>query len=268
MLSEADTSLAPASAIVVAMVLSASTVLSYQIFGSAYTLWFRQVMFAVVGLVAMVAASRMPVTFYRRLAYPLLIFAVVSLVAVLVIGHSVAGQRNWIELGGPFRFQPSEFAKLALVLWASDLMARKQGSIHQWKHLLVPLVPVALLIVGLVLLEGDVGTALVMVPMLAAVLYVNGAPMRLFVAGALAVLGGVAGILISFWGVDFIISLLPADEADFYVQYFDFGIDRKVIVFSMIVALGSAFLFGLVPAVQASRPDINECLKEGGGAGA
>ena len=176
----------------IAMVLSASTVLSYQVFGSAYTLWFRQVMFAVVGLVAMVAASRMPVSFYRRLAYPLLIFAVVSLVAVLVIGHSVAGQRNWIELGGPFRFQPSEFAKLALVLWASDLMARKQGSIHQWKHLLIPLVPVALLIVGLVLLEGDVGTALVMVPMVAAVLYVNGAPFRLFVLGAGAVLGGVA----------------------------------------------------------------------------
>ena len=52
----------------IAMVLSASTVLSYQVFGSAYTLWFRQVMFAVVGLVAMVAASRMPVAFYRRLA--------------------------------------------------------------------------------------------------------------------------------------------------------------------------------------------------------
>ncbi|MBI2426134.1 MAG: ABC transporter permease [Candidatus Hydrogenedentes bacterium] len=84
----------------------------------------------------------------------------------------------------------------------------------------------------------------------------------------LAVLGGVAGILISLWGIDFIISLLPAEEADFYVKYFAFGIDRKVIGFTMIVALGSAFLFGLVPAIQASRPDINECLKEGGGAGA
>jgi cell division protein FtsW len=176
----------------VAMVLSASTVESYRVFGSAYTLWLRQLMFAVLGLVAMVVASRLPVRFYRRMAYPTLVFAVLTLVAVLVVGHSVAGQKNWIELGGPFRFQPSEFAKLALVLWGSDLMARKQGTIDQWKHLLVPLVPVVGFMVALVLLEGDLGTALILVPMLAAILYVNGAPARLFVGGAVVVLGGVA----------------------------------------------------------------------------
>jgi cell division protein FtsW len=176
----------------VAMVLSASTVLSFQVFGSAYTLWLRQVMFAVIGLLAMFVASRLSVAAWRRLAYPLLGFAIVSLLAVLVIGHAVAGQRNWIELGGPFRFQPSEFAKLALVLWASDLMARKQNTLSQWKHLLVPLIPVAGFIILLVLFEGDVGTALILVPMVAAVLYVNGAPLRLFVLGGAAVLGGVA----------------------------------------------------------------------------
>jgi cell division protein FtsW len=176
----------------VLMVLSASTVESYRVFGSAYTLWLRQLMFAAIGLVAMVVASRLPVTFYRRMAYPTLIFAVATLAAVLLVGHSVAGQRNWIELGGPFRFQPSEFAKLALVLWGSDLMARKQGLLDQWKHLLVPLLPVVALMVVLVLLEGDLGTALILVPMVAAILYVNGAPLRLFVAGGGLVLLGVA----------------------------------------------------------------------------
>jgi cell division protein FtsW len=175
----------------VAMVLSASTVESYRVFGSAYTLWLRQVMFAGVGLVAMVVASRLPVHVWRKLAYPMLIFALTTLVLVLVVGHSVAGQRNWVELGGPFRFQPSEFAKLALVLWGSDLLARKQGVLDQWKHLLVPLLPVSALMIGLVLLEGDVGTALILVPMVAAILYVNGAPVRLFVAGGAIVLAGV-----------------------------------------------------------------------------
>jgi cell division protein FtsW len=176
----------------VAMVLSASTVESYRVFGSAYTLWLRQVMFAGVGLVLMVAASRVPVHVWRKLAYPMLVFAFSTLMLVLVVGHSVAGQRNWVELGGPFRFQPSEFAKLALVLWGADLLARKQGVLDQWKHLLVPLVPVAALMIGLVLLEGDVGTALILVPMVAAILYVNGAPARLFVAGTAVVLAGVA----------------------------------------------------------------------------
>lgn len=176
----------------VAMVLSASTVESYRVFGSAYTLWLRQVMFAVLGLVLMVVASRFPVAWWRRLAYPVLVFAFSTLVLVLVVGHSVAGQRNWVELGGPFRFQPSEFAKLALVLWGSDLLTRKQGILNQWKHLLVPLLPVSGAMIGLVLLEGDVGTALILVPMVAALLYVNGAPARLFVAGGALVLGGVA----------------------------------------------------------------------------
>lgn len=176
----------------IAMVLSASTVESYRVFGSAYTLWLRQVLFAVLGLVAMVVASRLPVRVWRRFAYPLLAVAIATLVLVLVVGHSVAGQRNWVELGGPFRFQPSEFAKLALVVWGADLMARKQAVLHQWKHLLVPLMPVALLIVGLVVLEGDVGTALILVPMVAAILFVNGAPLRLFAVGAVGVVGGVA----------------------------------------------------------------------------
>ncbi|MCA0330716.1 MAG: putative lipid II flippase FtsW [Actinobacteria bacterium] len=176
----------------IAMVLSASTVESYRIFGSAYTLWSRQVMFAAVGLVCMVLVSRMPVVFFRKLAYPALVVALVLLVAVLVVGHEVAGQRNWIELGGPFRLQPSEFAKLALVLWASDLLARKQPLLDQWKHLLMPLLPVSVAIIGLVLLEGDFGNAIILVPMVAAMLWVNGAPVRLFVGGGLAVLAGVA----------------------------------------------------------------------------
>jgi cell division protein FtsW len=171
-----------------AMVLSASTIVSYQEHGSAYTLWFRQLMFAVAGLVVMFIASRMPIASYRKLAYPLMGFALVSLVLVLLIGHSVAGQRNWIEIYGPFRLQPSEFAKLAFVLWAGDLMARKQNLMNQWKHLLVPVVPVGLLIMVLVLAEGDFGTAIIIMPMIAAVLLVNGAPMRIFAAGAVGAL--------------------------------------------------------------------------------
>lgn len=175
-----------------AMVLSASTVVSYRTLGSPYTLFLRQLLFAVVGVVLMLVASRLPVAFYRKLAYPMLFFALALLVAVLFVGVSVAGQRNWIELGGPFRLQPSEFAKLALVLWCADLMARKRPLLDRWRHLLIPLLPVSLLILGLVLAEGDVGNVLVMIPMVAVVLLVVGAPARLFAVGAVGVAGFVA----------------------------------------------------------------------------
>ncbi len=170
-----------------AMVLSASTVVSFRTLGSPYTLFLRQLLFAGVGVVAMVVASRLPVAFYRRLAYPVLLGALALLVAVLLVGVSVGGQRNWIELGGPFRLQPSEFAKLALVLWCADLLARKAPLLDQWKHLLIPLLPVSLLIVGLVLAEGDMGNVLVLIPMVAIALFVAGAPMRMFVLGGVAV---------------------------------------------------------------------------------
>jgi cell division protein FtsW len=93
--------------------------------------------------------------------------------------------------------QPSEFAKLALVLWTADLLARKQPLLDQWKHLLVPLLPVSVGIVTLVLLEGDVGNVLVMIPMVAVALFVAGAPARLFFGGAVAVLGAIAMVSMS-----------------------------------------------------------------------
>ncbi len=176
-----------------AMVLSASTIVSYRTLGSPYTLFLRQLLFAGVGVVAMVVCSRLPVHIYRKLAYPVLGVALALLVAVLVVGVSVGGQRNWIELGGPFRLQPSEFAKLALVLWSADLLARKQPLLDQWKHLLVPLLPVTFIVIGLVLAEGDIGNVLVLIPMVAVALLVAGAPTRLFVAGAV----GVAGLVVA-----------------------------------------------------------------------
>ena len=109
----------------IAMVLSASTVESYRVFGSAYTLWLRQLMFAALGLVLMVIASRLPVRVWRRLAYPTLVFAFVTLMLVLVVGPSVAGQRNWVELGGPFRFQPCG----VLTCWPASRGCSTSGSI-------------------------------------------------------------------------------------------------------------------------------------------
>ena len=173
------------------MVLSSSTVLSLKIYQSSYTLFLRQSMFAVVGVVIMMLMSRLPVTFYRRIAYPAVLISGASLILVLVpgIGKSVNGQQNWISLGGPFQIQPSEFAKLALAIWIADTLYRKRNSVDGLRSLLLPLAPVAGAIVFLVLLEKDLGTCLVILPVIAAMLLVAGAPARLFVwmgAGVLA----------------------------------------------------------------------------------
>jgi cell division protein FtsW len=175
------------------MVLSSSSVESYDTTGSAFTLFRRQAMFAGAGVVAMVVLSRMPVPLLRRLTTPFLIGAIVLLLLLFVpgIGVSVHGQRNWIELFGPFRLQPSEFAKLALILWAADLFTRRDAVLDQWRELAWPFLAVGGGIVGLVVLQGDLGTAIILAIVVAGLLFVAGAPMRIFVAlGAL----GLAGI--------------------------------------------------------------------------
>ena len=140
----------------------------------------------------MIAAARMPAKLHRALAYPILAGTVFLLILVQVpgIGKSVNGNQNWIYLGGPFQLQPSEFAKLALLLWGADLLARKQDKrlLTEWKHMLVPLVPVAFLLLGLIMLGGDMGTTIILTAILFGLLWLAGAPTRLF-AGVLAVAG-------------------------------------------------------------------------------
>lgn len=173
------------------MVFSASNVVTYAAGdGIGLTVTEKQLMFAVLGLAGLVLLSRTPIAKLRKAAPVLLIAAFIGLFLVFVpgIGVSVYGQRNWISIGGPFQFQPSELAKLALVLWAADLLTRKRKVIHEWRHLMVPLIPVWLAIVVLIILEGDMGTTIVMFPILAAMLYVVGAPTRVFAAAGVSLL--------------------------------------------------------------------------------
>ncbi|MEV0264491.1 putative lipid II flippase FtsW [Streptomyces sp. NPDC050617] len=177
------------------MVYSASQIKALQ-YGQAPTFFFRkQLIAAVLGGVLMIVACRARLRLHRAFAYPLLACTVFLLCLVQVpgIGQTINGNTNWLSLGGPFQLQPSEFAKLALVLWGADLLARKQEKklLTQWKHLLVPLVPVAFLLLGLIMLGGDMGTSIILTAVLFGMLWLAGAPTRLF-AGVLGVAGALA----------------------------------------------------------------------------
>ncbi|MFJ4845941.1 MULTISPECIES: putative lipid II flippase FtsW [unclassified Streptomyces] len=185
------------------MVFSASQIKALE-YGLPSTYYFRKQLFAaVLGTGLLVVGSRIPVRLHRALAYPLLVGSVflMALVQVPGIGQSVHGNQNWIYLGGPFQLQPSEFGKLALVLWGADLLARKDDKklLVQWKHLLIPLVPIAFLLLGLIMLGGDMGTAIILTAILFGLLWIAGAPTRLF-AGVLAVAGVIGFLLIKTSG--------------------------------------------------------------------
>ncbi len=178
------------------MVLSSSSVESYEISGSAFTLFIRQALFAGIGVAALFFISKMPISLIRRLSLAFLVVSFVLLVLTFVpgIGVGVHGQRNWIKLVGPFRLQPSEFAKLALILWSADLFARREPWLHQWRSLMLPFAPVAATFVALVVLQGDLGTAIIMSIIVASLMFVIGAPMRIFAALGVLGLAGVAAL--------------------------------------------------------------------------
>ncbi|MFE2309391.1 putative lipid II flippase FtsW, partial [Streptomyces sp. NPDC059411] len=181
------------------MVYSASMIKALQLgLGDAY-FFKKQFLAAAIGAVLLLIASRMPVKLHRALSYPVLAgtLFLMALVQVPGIGVSINGNQNWISLGGPFMLQPSEFGKLALILWGADLLARKgeRDLLSQWKHLLVPLVPVTFLLLGLIMLGGDMGTAMILGAILFGLLWLAGAPTRMF-AGVLACAGALVALFI------------------------------------------------------------------------
>ena len=181
-------------AIGLVMVLSSSSVssLSATKGASPYAVFINQARFAVIGLPLAWVASRLPVAWYKRFAWPLLLGTMGLLLLVPIIGREVNGNRNWISLPGGQQLQPSEFAKLVLALWLGVVLARKRALLHRWQHVLVPAVLGAGAVIGLVLLGHDLGTSLILMMLVAGALFVSGVPLRFFSVGLV-----LAGLLVA-----------------------------------------------------------------------
>ncbi|MFP3398261.1 putative lipid II flippase FtsW [Brevibacterium sp. H602] len=172
------------------MVLSASSITSYDGgAGSSFAYFNKQAMFAGVGLVLMYIASRMPLQFWKRIAWFALIGGLLMQAAVFVpgLGKETKGNANWIGFGG-FQIQPSEFLKVALAVWLGFILAQKAGKMTTFGHAMIPVVPGVLGAAGLVVAGNDLGTGLVIMAMAVVCLFVGGFPAKYFIllAGVLA----------------------------------------------------------------------------------
>ena len=155
---------------------------------SPYGIFLDQARYALIGLPFAWVATRLPVAFYKKIAWPALLVALgLQLLVFSPLGYAVGGNRNWLDLR-VLTIQPSELVKLALAVWLGAVLARKRHLLGQWLHVLVPGVLVALGAIGLVLLGHDLGTAIVLLILVTGALFVAGVPARMFVvAGAVAV---------------------------------------------------------------------------------
>ncbi|OLR94192.1 putative lipid II flippase FtsW [Actinokineospora bangkokensis] len=182
------------------MVLSASSVVSFRTGDGLYTVFIKQLVYVGVGSVVFWLALRTPLEKIASYSGAVLIASIACLAAVLTpLGATLNGTRSWFVLG-PISFQPIEVCKLALALWGAQVLVAKRAVLHRYRHLLVPVVPVALLMFALVMLQPDLGGTVTLGVVLIALLWFAGAPLRIF--GALAA-GGVAGVALLAVGTEY-----------------------------------------------------------------
>jgi cell division protein FtsW len=179
----------------VVMVLSASSVSSLNSYGSAWYFFERQLLWTLLGVVAFLVGSRIDYRRWRTFAVPLLLVSAVLLVVVLApgIGIKVSGSRRWLGFGA-WRFQPSEVAKLALLLFSADLLTRRQRELDNWRRVLVPVLLMFIVIALLVMLEPDMDSTMVLTLIVATVLIAGGIRARHLVALASCVVVASAGL--------------------------------------------------------------------------
>jgi cell division protein FtsW len=176
------------------MVLSSSTIDSFNADQGFFGSFLRQGMYAVIGVPLMLIVSSVPSSFWKKRAW--LIMGAAAVLQLLVVatplGIEVYGNRNWIRLG-PITAQPSELVKVGLVIWLAFILARKRHLLNSWPHVLIPIGPVAGGSIGLVLLGSDLGTVIILASIVVGALFFAGVPVRML---AIIVAAGAAGAIL------------------------------------------------------------------------
>jgi cell division protein FtsW len=180
------------------MVLSASGVHSYDEDGSPWTIFAKQVLWTIIGLFAFYIALRLPISFIRRMALPAFVVSLVLIALVLIpgIGHLSNGARGWFVVAG-FSMQPSELTKIAFAIWGSHLLATRRMQHAGLKELLFPLVPAAVLALGLIVAEPDLGQTVSVGIILLGLLWYAGLSLKIFATSLLAAVGAAAMLAVS-----------------------------------------------------------------------
>ncbi len=169
----------------VVMVYSTSYIMAMNRFDDKYFFVKKHLTFAVAGLAFFIVATKVPYGFYNKMAYPILIAAAVFLVFIYIpgFGFSAGGARRWVRLG-PVAFQPSEPAKLAVIIFLAYSLASKGEAIRKFSTGLLPNILFPGVLIGLIIMEPDLGTALTVAGLVLIMNFVAGA--RLTHLGLLA----------------------------------------------------------------------------------
>ncbi|HEY7347432.1 MAG TPA: putative lipid II flippase FtsW [Ktedonobacterales bacterium] len=221
------------------MVYSASAAADY----SDPSYWFRrQLLWVGLGLVAMFITTSIAYDRWRRISVPILVGSLLLLILVLVVGKKINGGQRWLPIG-PFTFQPSELAKLAFTLYIADWLSRKGKQVGSFIYGLVPFAVLTGVVIVLVILQNDMGTAIIIAAFAVAMFFAAGANLLHLLP---MMLSGVGAFVFITFGTPYRVSRLEA-----FLDPLNCASSASYQVCQGLIALGSGGLTGL--GLGASR---------------
>jgi len=206
------------------MVYSASAMIAHRETGGAsqFTYFYKQSAFTLIGLAAMFIASRVDYRRYQApwFAYGALVLTAAFLIAVFAFPE-INGASRWIRFGG-LSFQPSELAKITLPVFLAYFLTKNEKSVGELRSTVIPCVGALILLGGLIVLEPDLGTTIVLCAIFSAVYFAAGAKIvHLTVVALVMLVSGAVAILIAPWRVERLMAFLDpfkhADDAGYQV---------------------------------------------------
>ena len=192
------------------MIYSASYIWAEYKFNNPYKYVINQGIFLIIGIIIMIVLSKFDYNNYYKHANFLLICSIILLILVLIpgIGQIRNGSRSWFGIAS-LGIQPSEFAKLSLIIFTSKYLERSNKFIKDYKKGVIPILLVLLLIFGLIMLEPDFGTGMIIVVSIIALLFIAGVNMKFFIIlGIIGVVGIIGLIIIAPYRMDRITSFI------------------------------------------------------------
>ncbi len=221
----------------VMMVLSASFARAYYDPDKEATYYFtRQLFFALTGCGIMYLVSLFPLDFFRRWSFFALAASLVLLLLVLVAGAEANGAKRWFAVGG-ISFQPSEIAKIAVILFDARLICTYRGKMHSFRYGVLPFAIVAVSVVGLLVLEPHLSASIIILGVTAAMMFMGGTSLKWFL-----ILGGIAvgGLGIMAFGMDY-----SSDRISAWMDPFADSSDTGYQIVQSLYSIGSGGLSGL-----------------------
>ncbi len=204
--------------------------------GNAAYYFVRQLIFAALGVGAMLLASRLPMGLYRRWAFPFLALTLVLLMLVPLIGVKANGSRRWLGVGG-LTVQPSELAKLAVILAFSHMICRIRGRMRSFRWGILPFGGVLAVIVGLLVLEPHFSASIIIIAIGGVMMFLGGAGLGWFIA-AVGAAGGALAVLLAFFPY-------ASSRISTWLDPFSSSSDEGYQIVQSLYSIGSGGLSGL-----------------------